>query len=762
MLSRQTKPELTLVRPLGPESDSRNETLVDDRRSFAPDVTVDANGAAWVVWVQPDCDRGEQILVRRFDGESPGARLVVGTESGIELQPCIVTLAHGSIRVFWVAYRNDTWQLMTRSFRGRDFGSEVVVASNDEGLFNPRAAIDASGTCWVVCERVAGGLTTIVAYRQAKDAWVEAEVGFAGAAPGRCRPEVALGPGAALWVGCEEYADEGKSRIVIRAIPETVRVAAADREAAEENTRQRTDGTTEPGSPAKAEGRMHETIAVSDVGLDAAHARLSPGDDGRLWVSWHSDGTPRLRCFDGTSLLEPDRLTDFTRLRYAANVETPRVRVAATADSESVFVVSSHADGARFRRCPVAASEREPTGFALREVADAPGRSDTPAETDVAGGTAAPPNPNRQRARRHKIETPDGTEYEVYFGLLQAATAGLEPMAGDRLFRRIRDGYGFDFAAASQPDGGSGGGLSGSELSVLWKATDLSNENDRFVSLHGYTWTGGGSEVVGGDGDGGANEGGIGHGVGGNGDSRVVLYPGSEAPLFDSSHADSSTEAKLFSRLRGMRALVIAAPDGGPTSPTDVVDDQIQRVIGVQVTESRDGSGSTAVDDSRRGARRDADLVAATALDRGQRLGFVGAGRAATAILASDLTRESIFQALYNRRCYATTGAPIFLDFRVNGRIAGSDVNYRTATPPRITLTVAGTGPIRSVEVVRSGRVLAGMQMQPGEGIAQLSFEFEDRSVAAGESHYYYARVLQEDGEAAWGGVIWVRVEDVG
>ena len=43
----------------------------------------------------------------------------------------------------------------------------------------------------------------------------------------------------------------------------------------------------------------------------------------------------------------------------------------------------------------------------------------------------------------------------------------------------------------------------------------------------------------------------------------------------------------------------------------------------------------------------------------------LGSGRAV--VLAEALTREAVFDALHARRCYATTGAPIVLDFTVNG-----------------------------------------------------------------------------------------------
>jgi hypothetical protein len=53
--------------------------------------------------------------------------------------------------------------------------------------------------------------------------------------------------------------------------------------------------------------------------------------------------------------------------------------------------------------------------------------------------------------------------------------------------------------------------------------------------------------------------------------------------------------------------------------------------------------------------------------DRPSGLGLV-------AIQAANLTRESVFASLYNRRVYATTGARILLDFVINGHPMGSEL----------------------------------------------------------------------------------------
>jgi hypothetical protein len=70
-----------------------------------------------------------------------------------------------------------------------------------------------------------------------------------------------------------------------------------------------------------------------------------------------------------------------------------------------------------------------------------------------------------------------------------------------------------------------------------------------------------------------------------------------------------------------------------------------------------------------------------------------------TGIYATELSRPALFEALRKRRCYATTGEPIVLDFRVNGRFMGSEIT--ASDGPVVEATVTGTAPLISVEVIK-------------------------------------------------------------
>ena len=142
-----------------------------------------------------------------------------------------------------------------------------------------------------------------------------------------------------------------------------------------------------------------------------------------------------------------------------------------------------------------------------------------------------------------------------------------------------------------------------------------------------------------------------------------------------------------------------------------------------------------------------------------------------TGILAEEQTRESLFSALYNRRCYATTGERIVVGFFLAGAFMGSELN--TKNKPGLVYNryisgyVAGVTPIASIEFIRNGSVIH--TMHPKE--PHLEFSFDDSESiaevmfpAVGEKMpfvYYYLRVTQENGHIAWTSPIWIDVNDM-
>jgi hypothetical protein len=222
----------------------------------------------------------------------------------------------------------------------------------------------------------------------------------------------------------------------------------------------------------------------------------------------------------------------------------------------------------------------------------------------------------------------------------------------------------------------------------IQKAVRQFNEPHRFAAFLGSEWSGNTS---------------------GGGDHNIIYLRDNE-PIRRSSHAnvvggetasDCYPITELYRAFARRNDVLIIPHVGGRYANLDFHDPNLQRLI-----EIYSGWGLF-------------EWFLADALRRGMRLGFVATsddhkgrpGAAApgthvfgvygglTCVLAKELTREAIFEALRARRCYATTGQRILLDVSCNGHQMGEE--FRTTEPPTIRCRVVGTTGIESVEVLR-------------------------------------------------------------
>jgi len=469
---------------------------------------------------------------------------------------------------------------------------------------------------------------------------------------------------------------------------------------------------------------------------------------GRVWVFGQASHTLYAQYLDGRGFSPLHTIAE----RHWGSWK-PRARVAGT---NPLFLVTMGLQGAQLQRIDIGPAHGSIQLSAPVE----------PLEARVAVHAPAP---------RPSLTSPGGEELFYYFGDLHAHSAYSDALNDvDEFYCRYRDAYGYDFAALTDHDFLDGMELSLSELKVIWNHADRVTRTGEFVALYGYEWT---APAL-------ADHAGEGRTVGEG--HRHILYPEQSGPLVSYGEESANTGKKLLRRLQGVRALVIPHHTAWSGTDWDAHDPELQRLIEVCSTHGRfEFPGNQPI-----GYRRDhlhPGKYVVDALARGYRLGFVGGsdshglrwhatemeGRAGhiaagtrvgwkedafrtgmTVVLAPELTREALFQALYDRRCYATSGEPIVLDVRVNGELMGSELS--SSTPPQITVSVRGTAPIRSIEVVRSGHPFGGVHCLPGEGLTDMTFSLHDRMIIPGETHYYYVRVLQEDGNMAWSSPIWV------
>lgn len=754
---------------------------ITDQSAHEPNLCVDVKGTVWVAWSEQRRN-GDLIRVRSYHASNSGEILNCSEELGVEFQPTIAALPDGTILVAWIAYRAQAWRLILRQIDGGHVGDEQVLASYREGAFRPCLLVDRDGIAWLALEAIQQGQPRLMACHTADGRWSDIDQVPTPDAP--CyRPSLSLGPDASVWIAYDVYRD-GHYQVYIQQLD-----------------------------------RISDPVLVTDNGYHNLQTALATDQEDNIWIAWASNQNDvysdrwwltkwiYLRRFDGGTFSDPvsappgkdiygndsfqgwefpdisvdaaGRIWLFGQsshtlyAQYYAGVDwsplytiaprhwgswKPRVRVAGF---ETLYLASMGLGGAQIQRLEVEPSASEPILVEPREPS-------SPISVSIANSRERP-----------TITTATGEILQVFFGDLHAHSIyGDATDDVDEFYHRYRDGYGYDFACLTEHDYLDGVELSISELKMMWNHADRMTQPGQFVAFCGYEWT---SPAI-------AEHAAPNQSVGEG--HKHIIYPDNSGPLVSYGEETANTGAKLLKRLQGVDALVIPHHTGWSGTDWDAHDANLQRLVEVCSTHGRfEYAGNKPI-----GYRRDHVFPAKfvlNALDRGYNLGFVGGsdshglkwhateleGRDShvpagtkvgwkrdayrtgmTAILSPELTRAALYDALHNRRCYATSGVPIFVDFRINGALMGSQITVHAS--PSIKGVIEGTGAIHSVEVVRSGHIFSGLQCQEGEDITSLTFTFEDQIIIPGESHYYYLRVIQKDGNMAWSSPIWVYFAD--
>jgi len=370
----------------------------------------------------------------------------------------------------------------------------------------------------------------------------------------------------------------------------------------------------------------------------------------------------------------------------------------------------------------------------------------------------------------------------LYWGMIHGHTALSDGLGTpEAYYDYMRVGCGLDFGAISDHD------HEWETLDEYWehiqRATAEANAPGEFVTLLGYEWA---KWRRNGDGD------------------RCVYYPEDRGPMLRSGEAFYPRPADLY-RALNPRALVIPHHTAYVGNHCDWKDydplrDRLVEIYSVW------GNSERSVNDGNpypvKGGHllryyptkaEDADEMplgfVQNALAQGWRVGFTAGGddhrshpgdhyrplkgpRSYTAglmaVYAEELTRASLWEGLWNRRCYGTTGARIIVEFTVNGQPMGSEIVFSDADEVGARILrarVIGTAPIAKIEVVRNNQ-----EVYTYEGSSFLEeLEWEDRERldtvllpptphAASPFTFYYLRVTQSDGEMAWASPVWLSV----
>ncbi len=346
-------------------------------------------------------------------------------------------------------------------------------------------------------------------------------------------------------------------------------------------------------------------------------------------------------------------------------------------------------------------------------------------------GTRPPPmrrDRSRDPARAHGLRT--------FFGDIQQHSAHSDGIgSAEEVYLRARWRYDDDFVALTDHESFLGKRTGPGEWEYLQQVADAHDDPGSFVTLLAYEWTG-------------KRYPGPGH--------KCVYLPRRGMPIVSRDEAAEGREAV---------ARIKAA--GGIASPHHIgwtgCDEAGHDPEGQPVWEICSCHGCYEHADHPLGMRGEhAHQLADVMLRKGLRFGFTASSDShgllwhhgesrkrdpyrtgLTAVQCAELTRDAVFEALRNRRCYATSGAKILLDVMVNGRPMGSEID---APSMEVEAHAVGEGPVARIDFVTEAGVAASFD---GNGD-----ELRVRGTVRGR--YVYVRVVQTDGEMAWSSPVFV------
>ncbi len=136
------------------------------------------------------------------------------------------------------------------------------------------------------------------------------------------------------------------------------------------------------------------------------------------------------------------------------------------------------------------------------------------------------------------------------------------------------------------------------------------------------------------------------------------------------------------------------------------------------------------------------------------------------AIWANDLTKESLWGALQDRKCYGTTGPRVIIEFWLNDYFMGDIVNIKEnpglKQERKIRLNVISPINIERVEIIRNNEIIKKKFI--GSNKTDLSYKdnsiFKDMALSHVDKNelfiFYYIRVFLLNENMAWSSPIWI------
>ncbi len=723
------------------------------------------------VWVSYSAHRDGKFAIYGRKGDArgqlgPEQRLTTG--AGPELTPVMCTDARGNV---WLAYQG--WD--EHGLAG------IQTMECDGGKWEPRFGVRGreGENCWYPALAAAGDGRVALAYdayrngsydvravlvEPAKAPLQTRQVTVAGSPRFEARPSIVFDKAGRLWVafedGPEKWGKDYGSLVPDRGEPlygaRSVRVVCVDRG----GKRQRPVAQL-PVSTVEAPRLAGDPLRTAQFerGSRWAFPKIGLDGQGQVWLTYR-------RNF-GT--------------RYTTNVGAYWLTFARRLDGErwGEEIEVHHSDGLLDSR-PVVLPH---AGGGLLIVHNTDGRHTTPAEIDnqiyasvvaLAGTAAAPklvaddarevdgPSPEYvaerqaiERMRSHRI-TAAGKTYQLRRGEFHRHTEiswdGSPDGALEDMFRYAIDAVGFDWIGNGDHDNGAGREY---PWWLIQKFSDAYHVAGRFTPMFTYersvSYPHGHRNVM----------------FARRGVLTLPRLAADGAEPVAGVHPDDTKMLYRYLREHGGLCASHTSATGMGTDWRDndpVAEPIVEIYQGDRMSYEYEGAPRSGFDP--KSGKEPANIAGwypkgfiNHALQKGYRLGFQSSSDhwsthiSFFVVLAEQPTRQGLLDAVRRRHCYGATDN-IVVDFRAGERIMGDEL--LAAKAPTFCLHVIGTGDLAKVEMLRDSEVVASL---PVKG-PQFKGDWTDPQPPQVGTHYYYARVLQENQELAWASPIWVTMKE--
>ncbi|MCH9811606.1 DUF3604 domain-containing protein [bacterium] len=359
----------------------------------------------------------------------------------------------------------------------------------------------------------------------------------------------------------------------------------------------------------------------------------------------------------------------------------------------------------------------------------------------------------------------------LYWGTLHAESTRFKTAEElENSLRSFRDDYALQFYASSVFEDEES--TSAPDWKLVSSQIAQFNEEERFVSMLGFQWFGEPS-----------TEG-----------LRHFIYPKDNKPILRMKDSKSNTLKKIYrshtpKELLSIPCLTMAK---GFSFNFKEFNPEFERVVeifnnfGSSECSAKKGNNFPIRTKGRKSGMSETEEGSIQkALSKNNRFGFVAGGTdrrgiyketvendqieyssGLTAISSKDYSRDNLFSALYDRSCYATTGARIVVRFQIAGMPMGSEIS--TETKPgleynrHIEIKIAGTDKIKEVILYRNLEkykvfndlgVEHTLTVDDSDPISKVTLQSPDDRP---DFVYYYLRITQEDGQTAFITPIWI------